>query len=71
MKEDAARGLVLAPAAPAPAAALALVRQRQPQFVSWADWLQLDALEMARGRSSGRPRVKFTSVEEMLAALGR
>ena len=71
MREDAARGLVLAPAAPAAEAALELVRQRQPQFVSWADWLRLDALEVARGRGAGRPRVKFTSVEEMLAALGR
>jgi hypothetical protein len=37
--------------------------------VSWADWLRLDALEVERGRAAGRPRVKFTRVEEMLAAL--
>jgi ferredoxin/flavodoxin---NADP+ reductase len=71
MVEDAGRGLTLTPAAPDAGAAEALVRQRQPQFVSYADWLRIDALEVARGRAAGRPRIKFTSVEEMLAALGR
>jgi ferredoxin--NADP+ reductase len=37
--------------------------------VTFADWLQLDALETERGKPHGRPRIKFTSVEEMLAAL--
>jgi ferredoxin--NADP+ reductase len=71
MLEDAGRGRTLAPAEPEPGAAEALVRQRQPQWVSWEDWRRLDALEVARGRAAGRPRVKFTRVEEMLAALGR
>ena len=71
MAEDAGRGRLLAPAEPDAAAVLALVRQRQPQWISWADWQRIDALEVERGRASGRPRVKFTRVEEMLAALGR
>jgi ferredoxin--NADP+ reductase len=71
MFEDLGRGAVLEPAHPEPAAADALVRQRQPSFVSFADWLRLDAIEVAQGRAQGRPRVKLTSVEEMLAALGR
>ena len=54
-----------------PAPPRALVCQRQPQYISWTDWQRLDALEVVRGRASGRPRVKFTRVEEMLAALGR
>jgi len=62
---------LLEPAHPEAAAADALVRQRQPSFVSYADWLKLDAIEVAQGRAQGRPRVKLTSVEEMLAALGR
>src|SRR5437879_1053676 len=44
---------------------------RQPGYFSYADWLRLDALEVARGRLAGRPRVKFASVEEMRAALER
>jgi ferredoxin--NADP+ reductase len=71
MVEDAARGRLLAPLEPTAAAAQALVQQRQPRYVSWPDWQRLDALEVARGRAAGRPRVKFTRVEEMLAALGR
>jgi ferredoxin--NADP+ reductase len=71
MLEDAGQGRTLVPTEPEAAAALALVRQRQPLFVSWADWRRLDEIEVARGRPLGRPRVKFTRVEEMLAALGR
>ncbi len=47
------------------------IRERQPNVVSYEDWKRLDELEVARGMEQGRPRVKFTSVEEMLAALGR
>jgi ferredoxin/flavodoxin---NADP+ reductase len=71
MFEDLARGAVLEPAHPEAAAADALVRQRQPSFVSYADWLKLDAIEVAQGHAQGRPRAKLTSVEEILAALGR
>jgi ferredoxin--NADP+ reductase len=71
MVEDLGRDRVLSPSEAEPGAALSLVFQRQPQYISWTDWQRLDALEVARGRASGRPRVKFTRVEEMLAALGR
>ena len=71
MLEDLAQGAVRAPAQPAAAAAEALVRQRRPGYVSYADWRQLNELEVARGRALGRPRLKFTRVEEMLGALGR
>ena len=71
MFEDLARGAVLEPTRPEAADAEALVRQRQPNYVSYTDWLKLNEIEVARGRAQGRPRVKLTSVEEMLAALGR
>ncbi|OGL01708.1 MAG: NADP oxidoreductase [Candidatus Rokubacteria bacterium RIFCSPLOWO2_02_FULL_73_56] len=71
MLEDLAQGALRAPAHATAAAAEALVRQRRPSYVSYADWLTLNQLEVARGRAQGRPRVKFTRVEEMLAALGR
>jgi len=71
MFEDVARSAVLEPRHPEATAAEALVRQRQPNFFSYADWLKLDAIEVSRGRAQGRPRVKFTSIDEMLAALGR
>jgi ferredoxin--NADP+ reductase len=71
MLEDLAHGAVLQPAHPEAAAAERLVRQRQPNYFSYADWQKLDAIEVARGRAQDRPRVKLTSIEEMLAALNR
>jgi len=70
MLEDAATGQMLAPAEPDAAAAERLVTQRQPHYVDYADWLRLNDLEIARGRSRGSPRLKFTRVDEILAALG-
>jgi len=65
---DVAAGDVPAPADPSAATFDALLRSRVAQVVSFEDWLRLDAIEMKRGDGS-RPRVKFTSVEDMLAAL--
>jgi ferredoxin--NADP+ reductase len=70
MLEDMTAGHTLEPSEPDPAAAERLVRQRQPSYISYADWLRLNEVEVARGRAQGRPRVKFTRVDEMLAALG-
>jgi len=71
MVEDLAQGLTLHPAAPSAEAAERLIRERQPRFFSFQGWLRLNELEVGRGRAVGRPRVKFTRVEEMLEALGR
>ncbi len=71
MLEDLEKGAILNPSQPGATSVEDLVRSRQPQYFSYADWLRLDELEVARGIAQGRPRVKFTSVEEMLAALGR
>jgi ferredoxin--NADP+ reductase len=71
MMEDRAAGKVLHPEAPEPAAVDALLHQRQPLCFSYRDWRHLDELEVAAGRGTGRPRVKFTSVEDMMAALQR
>ena len=48
-----------------------MIRAHQPAYVSYQDWLKLNAAEVSRGRAAGRPRLKFTRVEEMLAVLGR
>lgn len=44
----------------------ALLRECKPDFVTYADWKQLDQVEVARGAERGRPRVKVTKVAEML-----
>jgi ferredoxin--NADP+ reductase len=70
MLEDAVAGRTLEPSEPEPTAVERLVRQRQPHCVTYPDWLRLNELEVERGRACGRPRVKFTRVDEMLDALG-
>ena len=67
--EDLAAGAMPAPQSPDPAALAALIRERQPAAVTFSDWKRLDQIEVERGTPLGRPRVKFTSIEEMLAAL--
>ncbi len=69
MLEDLRGGAILPADKPAVAAAERLVRERQPDYVSYEDWLRLDDIETSRGKESGRPRVKLTRTEDMLAAL--
>jgi ferredoxin--NADP+ reductase len=71
MLEDLTNGSVLEPVHPERAAVESLVCERQPQFFTYADWQTLDKLEVERGQARGQPRVKFTDVKSMLAALGR
>ena len=47
-----------------------LLGERRRDFVSYEDWQLIDLLEQERGAASGgRPRLKFSRVEEMLHAL--
>jgi ferredoxin--NADP+ reductase len=71
MMEDLAEGFMLTPEHPEAGAADGFLRERQPRCVSYQDWQRLNDIEVERGRAHGRPRVKFTRVEDMLAALGR
>jgi len=71
MIEDLARDIHLRPADPSPAAVDRLIGERQPQYLSYQDWQRLDEIETRRGKETGKPRVKFTRVKDMLAALGR
>ena len=68
MVADVADGKVLRPSGATPEAAAQLVRERQPAFFSYADWLHLNKVEVSKGKEIGAPRVKFTRVDEMLAA---
>jgi ferredoxin--NADP+ reductase len=71
MLADLAAGNTLSPDHPEPAAVAKLIQSRKPAFVSYGDWLKLDEMETAAGEAQGRPRVKFTRVADMLAALGK
>lgn len=47
----------------------ALLKSRGVRVVSYADWQKIDAAEVRRGETAGKPREKFARVEEMLALL--
>lgn len=47
-----------------------LLGSRGVRAVSFADWQKIDAAEIERGQAVGKPREKFTRIEEMLAVLG-
>jgi ferredoxin--NADP+ reductase len=70
MISDAAAGKMNHPAHPEPEAVVKLLEARKPDYFSYADWLELDEKETAAGVEQGRPRVKFVTIEEMLAARG-
>jgi ferredoxin--NADP+ reductase len=67
--EDVRSGTVIEPPDPDPESVLGHVSGAQPDYVTYEDWLGIDHIEIERGKASGRPRVKFTSVEEILEAL--
>lgn len=68
MLADCHTGQLLHPTRPDAAEAELFIRQRQPNYFSYQDWQYLDRLEQEAGAALGRPRIKFTTVEEMLAA---
>jgi ferredoxin/flavodoxin---NADP+ reductase len=68
--EDAESGSLIHPDSASPHAALRMARNASPDFFDFEDWKRLDALEIAAGEAVGRPRLKFTSVAAMRAALG-
>jgi ferredoxin--NADP+ reductase len=71
MMEDVNKNRTLKPPHPDPGSVVALLHERQPRYFTFDDWLRLDEIERARGKAEGRPRVKFTTVQEMMEALNR
>lgn len=67
--EDAVAGRLLNPPQPKRAQIEKLLARRNVRVVTFDDWHVIDQLERERGQAIGRERVKFTHVEEMLAAL--
>jgi ferredoxin--NADP+ reductase len=47
-------------------AALQLLNDQNVNFVSFTDWQKIDASEIARGEPKGKPREKYTYIQEML-----
>jgi len=47
----------------------AFLRERGVDYVTYKDWKILDQYEIACGAPHGRPRIKLTTVPEMLAVI--
>jgi hypothetical protein len=47
-----------------------LLHERCGHVVSYTDWERINAAEIARGEAAGRPRDKFSDIDEMIAAVG-
>ncbi|MGO9449016.1 MAG: FAD-dependent oxidoreductase [Solirubrobacteraceae bacterium] len=54
------------PDTPDPAAIEVLLYERQPDLVPYDGWESIDRHERSLGESAGRPRVKLTSLDELL-----
>jgi ferredoxin--NADP+ reductase len=69
MLEDFEKGLALDPPHPDAASAEEMIRQLQPEYIVFDEWLELDQLEVEHGKAKDRPRLKFTVIDEMLRAV--
>jgi ferredoxin--NADP+ reductase len=66
MLRDIQNGVTLNPEQPTSNAAEMMVRERQPEYSVFDEWLKLDRRELARGKEMNRPRAKFTTIDTML-----
>jgi ferredoxin--NADP+ reductase len=67
MLEDFENGILLDPPRPGADHAELMVRQYQPEYILFDEWLHLDEIEVERGKEKDRPRVKFTVIDDMLS----
>jgi len=71
LRDDFNHGRLPVAQDPDPEAIDKLLQERNVRYVTFEDWKKIDELERARGAEQGRPRVKFVSIDEMLAAIGK
>ena len=69
--EDLGGGRLLSPAPVSDAALATYIHDRAPHAVDYAGWVRIDRHELALGAASGRPRVKLTTIAELLAIAER
>ena len=66
MVEDLEAGKLLQPEDTSVDSARTFIESRQGESVSYDEWLNINDVEVTKGEEQGRPRVKFTSVLDML-----
>ena len=69
MLADAKGGGTLAPAQPDREAVNRILESRGVRYITYDDWLKIDAYETEMGKREGRPRVKLTELEDFLKVL--
>lgn len=67
--EDIESGNVNLPENPDPDSVTELLKERKPDYVTYEDWLRLNELEIERGKALGKPRLKYTTIDEIMNAL--
>lgn len=70
LMEDARTGELPTPERADADAAVEVLAERGVEFVAYAGWEAIDAVERAAGDPHGRPRIKLATWEELLAAAG-
>ena len=70
MLEDVQAGRVADPELPSADAARDFIMGKA-RHVAYEDWKEIDSHEVQRGEAAGRPRVKVTSIDEMLDLIER
>jgi len=65
--EDLGGGRLLTPEPVGDTALAAYVHERSPNAIDWSGWEKIDRHERALGEAVGRPRVKLTVIDELLA----
>ena len=43
-----------------------LIKERNDKFINYKQWQKVDQSEIERGQQLGRPRLKYTDIEEIL-----
>lgn len=71
MLEDLNQNKCFNPSAANREAVEKMLCDKKVKFVSYQEWQKLDQLELQRGQAAGRPRLKFTRVNDMLTELGK
>jgi ferredoxin--NADP+ reductase len=67
--EDVSKFAALDPSKATQQAAENFIKARQPNYVNYHDWQLLDQMEREKGQAQGRPRIKFSRIDDMLKAL--
>ena len=71
MIEDINNNNTFQPENPASDKIEALIKERNPEYINYEDWLKIDKEEIKRGEKEGRPRVKFTSIDDIKRFLNK